>query len=192
MAGRAPDLPGEPPSPSPLARRRPQAGAAPRLSNKMGSFRGPEMHGTKDTLAERLRRRPAKPMGSPRVGSNPTGVDLLQYRNRPPSGVAQRAGLCYRGRGALVSDAARRRSRSSGAARARIGVTSPSRAQPPPPGGDRLRASPALPAAAHCRATAKGARAQAAPRHGEGAQNKPQKDKSNTLHINHRSSLCSR
>ena len=29
---------------------------------------------TKDTLAERLRRRPAKPMGSPRVGSNPTGV----------------------------------------------------------------------------------------------------------------------
>jgi hypothetical protein len=31
----------------------------------------------KDTLAEWLRRRPAKPMGSPRVGSNPTGVDLL-------------------------------------------------------------------------------------------------------------------
>ena len=29
---------------------------------------------TNDTLAERLRRRPAKPMGSPRVGSNPTGV----------------------------------------------------------------------------------------------------------------------
>ena len=29
---------------------------------------------TSDTLAERLRRRPAKPMGSPRVGSNPTGV----------------------------------------------------------------------------------------------------------------------
>ena len=29
----------------------------------------------KDTLAERLRHRPAKPMGSPRVGSNPTGVD---------------------------------------------------------------------------------------------------------------------
>jgi hypothetical protein len=28
----------------------------------------------KDTLAERLRRRPAKAMGSPRVGSNPTGV----------------------------------------------------------------------------------------------------------------------
>ena len=33
-----------------------------------------------DTLAERLRRRPAKPMGSPRVGSNPTGVvSLLCY-----------------------------------------------------------------------------------------------------------------
>ena len=30
----------------------------------------------RDTLAERLRRRPAKPMGSPRVGSNPTGVVL--------------------------------------------------------------------------------------------------------------------
>ena len=29
-----------------------------------------------DTLAERLRRRPAKPMGSPRVGSNPTGVGI--------------------------------------------------------------------------------------------------------------------
>ena len=29
-----------------------------------------------DTLAEWLRRRPAKPMGSPRVGSNPTGVDV--------------------------------------------------------------------------------------------------------------------
>ena len=30
-----------------------------------------------DTLAERLRRRPAKPMGSPRVGSNPTGVVFI-------------------------------------------------------------------------------------------------------------------
>jgi hypothetical protein len=30
-----------------------------------------------DTLAEWLRRRPAKPMGSPRVGSNPTGVVVL-------------------------------------------------------------------------------------------------------------------
>ena len=34
----------------------------------------------KDTLAERLRRRPAKPMGSPRVGSNPTGVVLDHTR----------------------------------------------------------------------------------------------------------------
>ena len=33
---------------------------------------------TRDTLAERLRRRPAKPMGSPRVGSNPTGVVLVK------------------------------------------------------------------------------------------------------------------
>ena len=35
-----------------------------------------------DTLAEWLRRRPAKPMGSPRVGSNPTGVDLLPPKSR--------------------------------------------------------------------------------------------------------------
>ena len=32
-------------------------------------------HFLQDTLAEWLRRRPAKPMGSPCVGSNPTGVD---------------------------------------------------------------------------------------------------------------------
>ena len=37
---------------------------------------------TMDTLAERLRRRPAKPMGSPRVGSNPTGVVLPQTQER--------------------------------------------------------------------------------------------------------------
>ena len=36
-----------------------------------------------DTLAEWLRRRPAKPMGSPRVGSNPTGVDLFMRRFFP-------------------------------------------------------------------------------------------------------------
>ena len=36
---------------------------------------------SKDTLAERLRRRPAKPMGSPRVGSNPTGV-VWQWRGK--------------------------------------------------------------------------------------------------------------
>ena len=43
-------------------------------------------------------------------------------------------------------------------------------------------------------ATAKGARARAraAPRHGEGAQNKLQKDKSNTLRISHRSHFGSR
>ena len=34
---------------------------------------------TWDTLAERLRRRPAKPMGSARVGSNPTGVVFEKY-----------------------------------------------------------------------------------------------------------------
>ena len=31
-----------------------------------------------DTLAERLRRRPAKPTGSPRMGLNPTGVVRVQ------------------------------------------------------------------------------------------------------------------
>ena len=34
------------------------------------------MKDAKDTLAKWLRRRPAKPIGSPRVGSNPTGVVL--------------------------------------------------------------------------------------------------------------------
>ena len=36
----------------------------------------PQLQAPLDTLAEWLRRRPAKPMGSPRVGSNPTGVAL--------------------------------------------------------------------------------------------------------------------
>ena len=45
-----------------------------------------------DTLAEWLRRRPAKPMGSPRVGSNPTGVDVSWTPGAPlcaidPTGV---------------------------------------------------------------------------------------------------------
>ena len=35
-----------------------------------------------DTLAEWLRRRPAKPMGFPRVGSNPTGVAPLHCAKR--------------------------------------------------------------------------------------------------------------
>ena len=35
-----------------------------------------------DTLAEWLRRRPAKPMGSPCVGSNPTGVAFAAYNIR--------------------------------------------------------------------------------------------------------------
>ena len=47
-----------------------------------------------DTLAERLRRRPAKPMGSPRVGSNPTGVDfassMLPWRALFGCGIAKR------------------------------------------------------------------------------------------------------
>ena len=35
-----------------------------------------------DTLAEWLRRRPAKPMGSPRAGSNPAGVALRRWPRR--------------------------------------------------------------------------------------------------------------
>ena len=42
------------------------------------AFKLTYIEGAKDTLAERLRRRPAKPMGSPRVGSNPTGVVFAQ------------------------------------------------------------------------------------------------------------------
>ena len=38
-----------------------------------------------DTLAERLRRRPAKPMGSPCVGSNPTGVVFYSHSEEDPS-----------------------------------------------------------------------------------------------------------
>ena len=38
-----------------------------------GAYRATPLE-SQDTLAEQLRRRPAKPMGSPRVGSNPTGV----------------------------------------------------------------------------------------------------------------------
>ena len=40
--------------------------------------------GATDTLAERLRRRPAKPMGSPRVGSHPTGVARRAMRVSSP------------------------------------------------------------------------------------------------------------
>ena len=52
-----------------------------------------------DTLAERLRRRPAKPMGSPRVGSNPTGVDFSKEKTSQPavadgaSRISPRGGL---------------------------------------------------------------------------------------------------
>ena len=148
----------------------------------------PEMLGTTNIVAEWWRRRPAKPMGSPRVGSNPTGVDLLQCRNGRPGGVAQRAGLCYKGRGVLASDAARWRVPSSGAAKA-FGVISLSLAQPPPLAATAcaLRQRFMLPPMV---ATAKGARA--APRHGVGAQNNSQKGESNTVHISHRSHFGSR
>ena len=46
-----------------------------------------------DTLAEWLRRRPAKPMGSPCVGSNPTGVVLISHH--PPSLAAREGGFFF-------------------------------------------------------------------------------------------------
>ena len=45
-------------------------------------LRGSYLH--RDTLAEWLRRRPAKPMGSPRVGSNPTGVVMATTAHCKP------------------------------------------------------------------------------------------------------------
>ena len=50
-----------------------------------------------DTLAEWLRRRPAKPMGSPRVGSNPTGVDVRACD--PDAHAAACVAYTKRGRG---------------------------------------------------------------------------------------------
>ena len=67
---------------------------------------------------------------------------------------------------------------------------------PLPPRGDRLRASPALPAAAHCRhgegrARARGPR-RAMARGRRTSYKRTQKDKSNTLRISHRSHFGSR
>ena len=50
------------------------ASGAQRSSSPTGKLTHPD-----DTLAEWLRRRPAKPMGSPCVGSNPTGVVLISH-----------------------------------------------------------------------------------------------------------------
>ena len=54
------------------------------------------MSKAEDTLAERLRRRPAKPMGSPRVGSNPTGVVFRNWESKvsevhPPFSFVEQA-----------------------------------------------------------------------------------------------------
>ena len=46
------------------------------------TYPGNPMVCAEDTLAEQLRCRPAKPMGSPRVGSNPTGVDLSGFEEK--------------------------------------------------------------------------------------------------------------
>ena len=48
---------------------------------------------SQDTLAEWLRRRPAKPMGSPCVGSNPTGVVVAFVRSLRRRVAGQRAGV---------------------------------------------------------------------------------------------------
>ena len=70
-----------------------------------------------DTLAERLRRRPAKPMGSPRVGSNPTGVDSLKQKHDNRSTLV----LATRQRLAWVQNAACRSRREAGACKSRCG-----------------------------------------------------------------------
>ena len=79
-----------------------------------------------DTLAEWLRRRPAKPMGSPCVGSNPTGVDMVDC----PLAIHQPATSTRHGytprvttRGARWGEGAR------GARRARASPIAP---RPPP------------------------------------------------------------
>ena len=51
-----------------------------------------------DTLAEWLRRRPAKPMGSPCVGWNPTGVETEELERRAGVGVDPDGPLSARGR----------------------------------------------------------------------------------------------
>ena len=48
-----------------------------------------------DTLAEWLRRRPAKPVGSARVGSNPTGVDYWIAFFAAPNLHAEKDGLAH-------------------------------------------------------------------------------------------------
>jgi hypothetical protein len=52
----------------------------------------------KDTLAERLRRRPAKPMGFPRVGSNPTGVATWKRKRRGDAAKRANPNLLLRAR----------------------------------------------------------------------------------------------
>ena len=59
----------------------------------------------KDTLAERLRRRPAKPMGSPRVGSNPTGVASC-HRSTCVQCISHMSGLIGHGHGGKRSSKA--------------------------------------------------------------------------------------
>ena len=56
----------------------------------------------KDTLAERLRRRPAKPMGSPRVGSNPTGVVFCKIRKGEAAGFEPLQKACVAATAQLV------------------------------------------------------------------------------------------
>ena len=72
-----------------------------------------------DTLAEWLRRRPAKPMGSPCVGSNPTGVAFAadnirrqtkqgQRRWRDPCDAVDKGGCAADTKNRSAADAARK------------------------------------------------------------------------------------
>ena len=48
-------------------------------SHAVGPEFDPRSSYSVDTLAEWLRRQPAKLMGSPRTGSNPVGVDIFLF-----------------------------------------------------------------------------------------------------------------
>ena len=77
-----------------------------------------------DTLAEWLRRRPAKPMGSPCVGSNPTGVvlHLQSARAWMTSDAMLNMSALARVRARLRARARLRRARAYARARARARV----------------------------------------------------------------------
>ena len=61
------------------------------MPERQGEWAAVTLPSTNDTLTKPLRHRPAKPMGSPCVGSNPTGVVFLQNNRK-----VVRLGACAR------------------------------------------------------------------------------------------------